>query len=193
MTSKIAPRVQRTSFVSSCGGAGSAARAASPHGRSARCCTGRSSDRARARRTRRDTRCGRRSRGRHDRARARSGTRPRARGYEPHDGIISGAEHDLPARECLGEPLRGDRLQAAQTHQPENVSRSNQCLPPGSGSAARAASSFSSTTLVGQRHEDVRACRGRRRPSGSRTRGSAWLRNVFHVSSQASRWSWWKS
>ena len=43
---------------------------------------------------------------------------PRARGKEPHNRMISDAKHDLAARERLGEPLWGDRLEAAQTHQP---------------------------------------------------------------------------
>ena len=47
--------------------------------------------------------------------------------------------------------------------------------------------------LFVERHEHVRRAEVAVVPSGSRTRGSRWSRKVFHVSSQARRWSWCRS
>ena len=128
------------------------------------------------RRTRRGTRCGRRSRARPRAARARRGRRPGARSERTScAGSFSSrgqSEHDLPARERLGEPLGGDRLEAAQTHQP----RERLAVEPVLAGLARevpleerSASPRRSPRSAARRRS---ASRGRRRPSGSRTRGS---------------------
>ncbi len=90
-------------------------------------------------------------------------------------------------------PRSASRLHAAKPHQPiERAPGRTSASPRWLAKWRFEQSQLLGDELLAERDEDVRAPRS---PSyfGISYSRIEWSRNVFHVSSQASRWSWWRS
>ena len=91
-------------------------------------------------------------------------------------------------RSASATPSRASRRSALKS-----VVVEPRLAPPATESSSGSASIFRRRQLVVQLDEHVRARRGRRRTSGSRTRGSGGRGRCSSVSSATSRWSWCRS